>query len=270
VGSRVSKACIVYYRDSDREHANRVLEMCSSVGIEASLGIPHDDYPDVVIVVGGDGSVLQYLHDLVTNRQEELDKIINIPVYHVGSGKVNFFSDIDVNNITVEHVEKLRRGDYFIDERTLLEASSDRIFTLCLNEILVRFVNPGKICRFTVREVDGEEILSGRMDGVIVATATGSTAYILALGGPAVDYRLQDLKVIIPVAPFSPALVPIVHPVDVDIEVESEGTAILVADGMYYGNCQRVLVRKSKYRLKFVRTRPYLFYSRLSRRLVTS
>ncbi len=260
----------MYYRDSDREHANRVLEMCSNVGIEACLGLPRNDYPDVVIVVGGDGSVLQYLHDLVMNRQDELDKAISVPVYHIGAGKVNFFSDIDVHSITIEHIEKLRRGEYFIDERTLLEAFSGRIFTLCLNEILVRFVNPGKICRFTVREVDGEEILSGRMDGVIVATATGSTAYPLALGGPAVDCRLQDVKIIIPVAPFSPALVPVVHPADIDIEIESEGTAILVADGMYYGNCQKVLIKRSRYRLKFVRTRPYMFYSRLSRRLVTS
>ncbi len=270
MGSPVKRTCIVYYRDSDREHAKKILDMCTQLGIDASLGLSCNDGPDVVIIVGGDGSVLQYLHDLVSSNIDNLEKLLRVPIYHVGSGKVNFFCDVDINNITYEHIEKLRRGDYYIDERTLLEAQSGSIFTLCLNEILIRFVNPGKICRFTVREVDGDELFSGRMDGVIVATATGSTAYILALGGPVVDYRLQNVKIVIPLAPFSPALVPIVHPVDVDIIVESEGTAILVADGMYYGTCQQVRIRKSRYTFKFARLAPYMFYHKLSRRLFTT
>jgi len=262
----VRYAAIVTYRDQDREHVDTVAELCRKAGIEVHVGVPTDTKPDIVIVLGGDGSVLQYIHDL---NFRGLQDYLDVPVLHIGTGLVNFFSDITLSEVRADIFVKLASGDYMLDERVMLEVNVGEQKIPVLNEVLIRYVNPGRITNFIVEEEQGDVILSGRMDGIVISTPTGSTAYILALGGPVIDYRIDNVKVIIPVAPFSPALTPIVHPLEIEITVHSEGSSNVVCDGMMYGTTQRVTVRKYRTKFKFVRTRPYSFYNRLRKRLFT-
>ncbi len=263
----VRHVAVVVYRDKDREYANKVLSLCREAGIEVDLGLPIDATPDMVVLLGGDGSVLQYLHDIVFRG---LYNYLDIPVLHVGTGLVNFFSDITLSELSQDLFIRLAEGNYTLDERVMLEVVVHDQKIPVLNEVLIRYVNPGKITNFTViEESQGSTILSGRMDGIVVSTPTGSTAYILALGGPVIDFRVDNVKVIIPIAPFSPALVPIVHPIDESIVVYSEGSANVVCDGIVYGTAQKVTVRKHNRKFRFARTRPYDFYARLRRRLFT-
>ncbi len=264
--SAVKHVAVVAYRDRDREYMQTVTDLCRKAGVEVDVGLPVDVVPDMVIVLGGDGSVLQYLHEV---NFRGLRNYLDVPVFHVGTGLVNFFADITVSELSESILYRLARGDYIIDERAMLEVALEEQSVPVLNEVLIRYVNPGKITTFTVEEEQGEIILSGRMDGIVVSTPTGSTAYILALGGPVVDFRLDNVKVIIPVAPFSPALVPVVHPIDRSIVVYSEGSANIVCDGMVYGTSQKVVIKRHSKKFKFVRTRPYNFYSKLRRRLFT-
>ncbi len=261
---QIELASLIYYRDRDRQYVDKIVSLCRDVGIDVRI-CELDPRPDVVIVLGGDGSILQYVHDEAFSR----DDIFNIPILHVGTGKVNFFADITVDELSREVFEDLRNGRFSIDERSLIctYMNNDRILTL--NEVVMRYVNPGKIVEFYVTEPSGEVVLQGRMDGVIVATPTGSTAYLLALGGPVVDYRIQTVKIVIPVAPFSPALVPIVHPIDVRVIIESRGDCMIVCDGILYGRAQRIIVDRADRSVRFVRTRSYRFYDRLRRRLFT-
>ncbi len=262
--AKIELVSLMYYRDRDRQYVDTIAKMCKDVGIDVKI-CEVDPKPDLVIVLGGDGSILQYIHDEIFLKYD----LFEIPIYHIGTGKVNFFSDITIDELSRDIFIMLREGKFNIDERRLLivDTGSYKVYTL--NEVVMRYVNPGKVIEFTVQETSGDVILSGRMDGVIVATPTGSTAYLLALGGPVVDYRIQDVKVIIPVAPFSPALVPIVHPLDVSIEIYSKGDCIVVCDGILYGKSQKIKVEGSDRNVKFARTRPYNFYSRLCRRLLT-
>ncbi len=261
---QVELVSLVYYRDRDRQYVDDIVKICRDIGIEIKI-CEFEPRPDMVIVLGGDGSILQYIHDenFLKNR------LFEVPIYHIGTGKVNFFSDITISEINRDIFIMLKEGRFYIDVRKLLKVNINGEDVYTLNEVVMRYINPGKIIEFTVQEYDGDILISGRMDGIIVATSTGSTAYLLALGGPAVDYRLQDVKVIVPVAPFSPALVPIIHPLDVVLEIKSRGDCIVVCDGILYGKSQSIKVERADVNIKFARTRPYKFYERLCKRLLT-
>ena len=120
--------------------------------------------------------------------------------------------------------------------------------------------------------VDGDELTTYVCDGLIVATATGSTAYALAAGGPILPPELKDI-LIIPIAPhlcIDRAIV-LSHGATLKILVRTEHQAIISADGQIEVSVQdgdHVIVKKSDYVTRFVRVQePTYFYRNLNSRM---
>ena len=212
---------------------------------------------DVAVVIGGDGTVLKFIH--------EDGSRIRMPILHIGTGRVNFLSDCTPNDVH-EALDKVLRGEFRIEEKVTLKASVGDASCIALNEVLVRNVDPGRLLEVSIAELGGELMFSARMDGVIVSTPTGSTAYSLAAGGPIIDSRLI-VKVIVPLAPFTRALAPIVHPYPIPLQVEARPDALIACDGIVLARSSRLVVEPSEVTVKMIRTSRRSFYERVWRRL---
>jgi NAD+ kinase len=159
----------------------------------------------------------------------------------------------------------LIKGEYHMEERTTLRARSGEFDCTALNEVAIKGIDPGHLMTVTIIEERGEEIMRARMDGVLVSTPTGSTAYALAAGGPMLDGRVRA-KLVVPLAPFSRAIVPIVHPLDVPIGIFTTDRASVICDGVKSSMGAEVSVSPGEKKVKFIRTRQHRTYERLWRR----
>lgn len=158
---------------------------------------------DLVIVVGGDGSMLGAARALCRS---------GTPVLGVNRGRLGFLTDISPSELE-EKVGGVLAGHYEIEERFLLDAEVYRNEALvgtaeALNDVVV---HPGKAVRMIEFElfIDGQFVYSQRSDGLIIATPTGSTAYALSGGGPIVHPRI-DAIVLVPMFPHTLSSRPIV------------------------------------------------------------
>ena len=148
---------------------------------------------DLLIALGGDGTILHVAR---------LAAPFGVPTLGVNLGRVGFLAAMTPQSLH-EQVEALAEGKFWIERRTMLDVEwqgdghTDRL--LCLNEVAVaRGVSPHAVHVNIM--VDGDELMTYTADGVLVATATGSTAYSLAAGGPILYPESTDV-IITPVAP---------------------------------------------------------------------
>lgn len=149
---------------------------------------------DLLIVAGGDGSVLRAGH---------LCAPLGIPILGVNLGRLGFLIQVDRKEWH-EYFDKLMNGEAWIENRMMLQAEHVRSGDLmgqwnALNEVVV---GRGPILR-PVRlsaSVDGRLLTRYVADGLIASTATGSTAYALAAGGPILPPELRNI-LLVPIAP---------------------------------------------------------------------
>ncbi|HET7483047.1 MAG TPA: NAD(+)/NADH kinase, partial [Actinomycetota bacterium] len=150
-----------------------------------------DDDPDIVISLGGDGTVLRAAREA---------HAFDAPLLAVNLGTLGYLTEVDAGNER-RALERISAGDYEIEERMMLEcaAPDDGRTLLGLNEVLVERSDRYRLVRLDVR-ISGERLATFNADGVIVATPTGSTAYALSAGGPIVSPRAECVLVV-PVSP---------------------------------------------------------------------
>jgi len=167
---------------------------------------------DLVIVVGGDGTLLGAARALAKYR---------VPVLGVNRGRLGFLTDITPEEIE-ERVGEVLSGKYMMETRFLLETSVTRQGALiggddALNDVVI---HPGRFVRMIEFElyVDGQFVYSQRSDGLIISTPTGSTAYALSGGGPIMHPKL-DAIVIVPMNPHTLSSRPIVIDGNSEIKV---------------------------------------------------
>lgn len=158
---------------------------------------------DLVIVVGGDGSLLGAARELAKSK---------IPLLGVNRGRLGFLTDISPSDLE-ERLEKVLQGEYVEETRFLLDGHVERNgrplgFGTALNDVVL---HPGKSTRMIGFDlyIDGHFVYSQRSDGLIVATPTGSTAYSLSAGGPIMHPKL-DAVVLVPMFPHTLSSRPIV------------------------------------------------------------
>ena len=151
---------------------------------------------DLVIVVGGDGSILGVSRDLAGS---------GVPVVGVNRGSLGFLAAIAPGDIE-EKFEQILSGDYSIEDHFLLEAQVFRDDVLvssstALNDVVVNPSSMSRMMEFDLL-VNEEFVYNQRSDGIIVASPTGSTAYSLSAGGPIMHTRL-DAVVVVPMFPHT-------------------------------------------------------------------
>lgn len=165
---------------------------------------------DVVIAVGGDGTMLHTAH-LLKNHP--------LPVLGVNTGKLGFMANIQPSQINDALTSVLNR-DYLIDKRLMLMAStSDGSKYYALNEFLFSKKDASSMITLDV-EYDGKLINSYWSDGLIISSPTGSTAYNLSAGGPIIMPGTPVMTVT-PINPHTLTTRPLVLPSNLKLRVRS-------------------------------------------------
>jgi NAD+ kinase len=222
--------------------------------------------PDLVIVLGGDGTLLAAARIFAT---------VGTPILSVNLGFLGFLTEVRLADLYAT-LENWCKGCHTLDERAMIHAvlwRENAEFTSfeALNEIVVSKGDIARMGDFAV-ELDGKSVARFRADGVIVSTPTGSTAYTLAANGPILTPDV-DAMVVTPICPHLLTLRPIVVRGDASLTVRVEGipnVALLTIDGQQAVDLRRsdeVRCCKSRYRVKLVRLGESGFFDALRNKL---
>jgi NAD+ kinase len=217
---------------------------------------------DLLIVAGGDGSVLRAGH---------LCAPLGVPILGVNMGRLGFLLQVEREEWR-EYIDKLLNGEAWIENRMMLLAEHIRAGDSlgqwnALNEVVVGRGQNLRPVRLSA-SVDGRHLTSYVADGLIASTATGSTAYALAAGGPILPPELRNI-LLVPIAPHLSVdrAVVLAEGSMVSIHVNSENT-VLSIDGqasMSLMEDDRVDIRAADVTTQFVRFGdPGYFYRNLT------
>lgn len=146
---------------------------------------------DVVVAIGGDGTVLDACRRAFATAT---------PVLGINLGTLGFLAEAEPDQLD-EVVAALTNGTYRIEERNTIAATLGSISEPGLNDVVVEKIDSQRLVVLDV-EVDGQRFLEYRADGIVVSTSTGSTAYGFSAGGPLIDPKVETILVT-PVAPHS-------------------------------------------------------------------
>lgn len=197
----------------------------------------YDEVPkdaDLIIIIGGDGSIID---------ASGLAISLDIPLLGVNLGKVGYLSELDPKNL--DALEKLTRGEYKLEGRMLLLAEkhskngdisiSER---LAMNDVIIASESNFGIAELVVENGKGD-YLKYRADGVIFATPVGSTAYSLSAGGPIISHNLSAITVT-PVSPHSFFNRSIVYDKDEVLKISNVKDTLMNVriDGRFFANLQ--------------------------------
>ena len=192
---------------------------------------PYDGKYDVIFAVGGDGTILDASVDAVA---------LDVPICGINAGRVGFlaaFDESDIDDLGADFLNKL-----YLSERDLLTVSinGEKKQEIAVNDFV--FFKKD-ICKTVELNLftDDKKLATYRCDGIIVSTATGSTAYTLSAGGPVI---LPDVSatVITPICAHTTSQHSLVVPLDTSIKVmmsaRDEEVAI-IADGQDVGSISK-------------------------------
>lgn len=222
---------------------------------------------DVAVSLGGDGTLLQMARYTVPAQ---------VPAFGINFGKLGFLAEIDLPGMR-KAISRLSQGKYAIEERKMLQASviyEDKVLATAhaLNDLVLAKGMFSKLAHLNMY-INGKP--SGRYaaDGLIISTATGSTAYSLSAGGPLVMPEL-DVSVITPVCAHSLAARALVIPLSECIELKAvpgSEEMMLACDGenvIEVGNDTLVRIEKSPYTMKFIRLTSRDYYQTWQQKLM--
>jgi NAD+ kinase len=223
---------------------------------------------DLILSIGGDGTILRAAQAIVPGQT---------PITGINMGKLGFMTELVVDGVT-EKLEPLLEGEGWIDERFLLEAQlspdegeqEPRKFYALNDVVLAR----GEVARviYVDASIDGEPLTTYKADGVIVATATGSTGYSLAAGGPILHPHAKEL-LLLPIVPHLSSRYILVLPPSATVKLATDTTqqATLTIDGhvnLPVTGGASITVRGSSSSVRFLRIHPKAsFYASLDKKL---
>ncbi len=221
---------------------------------------------DLIVSVGGDGTILRAAQVAVPG---------NVPVTGINLGRLGFMTELSADEAQ-DKLAALLEGGGWIDERSMLEAelsaTGEKPRTFCaLNDVVVA---RGGVARMVHIEasIDGELLTTYRADGVILATATGSTGYSLAAGGPILHPQAREF-LLLPIVPHLSSTYALVLPATtvVSLHLTIFHEATLSIDGhvnLPLDSSATVTVRRSSNVGRFLRIHPETsFYGSLEQRL---
>jgi len=241
--------------------------ICSSWDVENIEA--HIQGTDLVLSVGGDGTILRIARALIPYET---------PILGGNLGHLGFDTEICADDST-DKLPVVISGSGWIDQRTMLEIEvlykggddSHHKPLYALNDAVVGRGAKLRIVYIKI-SIDGESLTTYKADGVIVSTATGSTGYSLAAGGP-ILYPQAEQIIINPVSAHLTTDYAIVLPstASIELEVHTDHQAVLSIDGQVEFALQdgdKIKVKRSPYSAHFIRIHPpAYFYSTLEQRL---
>ena len=234
---------------------------------EITLGqtLPRKDViasSDVLIVCGGDGSILNVARYAA---------VYGVPVLGANFGQLGFLSEVGANGLS-DAIPHLLEGDFTIEERLMLCAQwQDQVIT-ALNDIVVRRDSALEVIRADVH-VDNHLLDHYVADGILVSTPTGASAYALSCGGPIVHPKLKCMTMTA-ICPHSLRARPVMLATDQEIRVNIATRslpAIICADGqdLIRMTCaDPVIIKKAPVEAKLIRFSGMDFFSMVHEKLV--
>jgi NAD+ kinase len=206
------------------EAETRVQRLAAGAGVE--LGQLGDGTPDVVVALGGDGTMLRALRATLGSAT---------PVFGVNFGRMGFLTSAEGDRLE-DALQRVFAGEFRIVELCTLAASLAEGPQVAVNDVVVTSAQPGRMVELGWH-VGGEELGSQPCDGLICCTPSGSTAYNLSNGGPVMMWGLEAMAITF-VAPHSlharPLVLPRGHDLTVTNRSPSQRTTVLV-DGKSVG-----------------------------------
>ena len=257
-----SKILIVSYDDKTIETVDRICEILSKNNIQHRI---KDDRqgaknfaPDLVLVVGGDGSMLSAAKEYADN---------DIHFLGINLGKVGFMADLESDNLESKLVRVLN-GENRIEEKEILNCSYNDKGYSAFNELVLHTEKSYKLLEFEVA-VDNVFVYRKRADGLIISTSNGSTAYSLSAGGP-ILYPELNAFVITSLNPLSLSARPLIVSSNSEVRVtlskqESQLKSLLIFDGNQEVSIQNdnneFVVKKSEKKFRLVHPQDHDFFN---------
>jgi len=231
-----------------------------------SSAIPND--VNWVVVLGGDGTLL--------GAARRVGRY-GAPILGVNLGGLGFLTCIPLARL-YPVVETMIRGGLQVERRVMLEArvmrgGAEAIRFQVLNDVVINKSTLARIIDLNV-SINDIFLTTFRADGLIVSTATGSTAYNLSAGGP-ILYPTSESFVLTPICPFTltnrPFIVPDRAVIDITLGKESEETVILTFDGqvgfdLFHGDM--VTIRKSRAKITLFQSPDHSYFEILRTKLM--
>lgn len=216
--------------------AEAMARQAEDAGLEAWIGSTWDVEAvsnqigtlDLLVTLGGDGSIL---------RASRMACVHGVPVLGVNMGRLGFLAELQPDQWE-RALARLLDGSYWIEERMMLYAEYHRGERCAgqyeaLNDVVISRGSLARIVRLET-DIDGSDLTTYAADGLIVSTATGSTAYALAAGGPILPPELKNI-LLIPIAAhlsMDRAIV-LARGAVVKVQVRTDHQAILTVDGQF-------------------------------------
>ncbi len=231
----------------------------------ADEGPKHVENADLVVCIGGDGTVLRAARVTVPHH---------VPILGVNMGRLGFLTDMSPRDC-FNHVERIMAEDWRVEDRLMVRGDifdgAGPLEYHGLNDIVVSRRAPGRPIYVSVR-IDRAPLARYRCDGIIISTPTGSTGYSLSAGGPILAPTEHHLVMTPVSAHLSLSRSLVLQPESVvEMEVTSENGAIVSVDGqedLPVSTGVRIAVRVSEHTTRFVRFRePSSFYADLAEKL---
>ncbi len=215
---------------------------------------------DVVLVLGGDGTIV---------HAARLCSCINVPIVGINFGRVGFLTELEPDDVSKELIHYLDQDkSVWVDKRTMLSAvleqDGHREEFLALNDIVVARGTWPRVVQVHVW-VNDYYYNTTHADGMIVSTATGSTAYNMAVGGPLLHPQVQS-SVITPIAPHLASDRSLILQPDAKVRLQiftGSQNGVFSADGQLNREIKDgavITIRNSPYVTKFLRRRPPTYF----------
>lgn len=221
---------------------------------------------ELIIVVGGDGSLLHAAHAAAMQ---------DIPVLGVNRGFLGFLTDILPNKLN--KINSIFTGNYIEEQRFLLTASittsTHHVFnSIALNDFVILSSNAGQMIEFSVF-IDEEFMCGYRADGIIISTPTGSTAHALSGGGPILYPELEAI-VLLPMFSHNLSSRPIVIKSSSSIKIVLNDNCgdnySISCDGKIHvlaPNNNAIVIKKAEKKLRLLHPTDYNYFETLRSKL---
>ena len=244
------------------------IETAQNTGIDAYPMLSVDELGarcDLAVVLGGDGTMLGIARQLARH---------GTPLVGINQGRLGFITDIPVDRFE-EALRPMVAGEFEEEQRTMLEGRVQRdgevIFAgHAMNDVVVSRGATANMVELKI-DIGNEFVANLRADGLIIGSPTGSTAYALSAGGPILHPGITGW-VLVPIAPHDLSNRPIVLPDsgEISVEVVAGRNASVNFDmqslaSLLHGD--RVSVRRSPHRVRFLHPRGWSYYATLRRKL---
>jgi NAD+ kinase len=220
----------------ESDGADDALARLRAVAEQKGVELVEGDDADIVIVLGGDGTMLRALARFLGT---------GVPVIGVNYGRVGFLTSMSADELEAG-LDRVFAGEYHTVELSTLEATVNGTRKVAINDVVVAGGTPGRMVEIGY-SIGGEDLGHQPCDGLICATPTGSTAYNLSNGGPVLVWGL-DALVLTFVAPHALVIRPLVVPRGPDVTITNltpDLEASVLVDGQpvgTLGNGERAVV----------------------------